>query len=270
MRKAVCFEQGGLGDDDGPVYVERCDGFLAQVWRQFTQLKFCPFAFQRRWLWLHRLHREGFAGRRELLPFPTDGAGGVVNGCAVAAALYRLLQDGLIVHFDAFEFEVALPRVAPLVVFRQGVELLGVEVADGAQVQRVEDHVWVVGVHVLFEGVEVLCGEGAVFALVAPLLPAWRLGQVWRLSGGFVWSCGGVRVHTRLRFGSKVHFNGVFLTVVVGHCLTEKEYLHSGRFLFRFIFEKRKKKNLFSSFSAHLFNWNAHCAAHFRTLDQIF
>lgn len=137
MRKAVCFEQGGLWDDDGPVYVERRDGFLAQIWCQFTQLKFCPFAFHRRQFWLHRLHHKGFAGWGELLPFATDGAGGVVNDCAVAAPLYRLLQDGLIVHFDAFEFEVALPRVTPLVVFRQGVELLGVEVADGAQVQGV-------------------------------------------------------------------------------------------------------------------------------------
>lgn len=137
MRKAVCFEQRGLWDDDGPVHVERCDGFLAQISRQLTQLKFCPFAFQRWQFWLNRLNREGFAGWRELLPFATDGAGGVVNDCAVAATLYRLLQDGLIVHFDAFEFEVALPRVAPLVVFGQGVELLGVEVADGAQVQGV-------------------------------------------------------------------------------------------------------------------------------------
>lgn len=172
MRKAVCFEQGGLRDDDGPVYVQRCDGFLPQIWRQFPQLKFCPFAFQHRQFRLNWFNRERFAGWRELLPFAADGAGGVVDDCAVAATLDRLLQDGLVVHFDAFEFEVALPRVAPLVVFRQGVELLGVEVADGAQVQGVQDHVWVVGVHVLFEGVEVLRGEGAVFALVAPLLPA--------------------------------------------------------------------------------------------------
>lgn len=172
MRKAVCFEQGGLRDDDRPVYVERRDGFLAQIWRQLPQLKFCPFAFQHRQFRLNRFHRERLAGRRELLPLAADGAGGVVNDCAVAAALDRLLQDGLVVHLDAFEFEVALPRVAPLVVFRQGVELLGVEVADGAQVQGVEDHVRVVGVHVLFEGVEVLRGEGAVLALVAPLLPA--------------------------------------------------------------------------------------------------
>lgn len=77
-----------------------------------------------------------------------------------------------------------------------------------------------VGVNVLFEGVEVLRGEGAVFALVAPLLPAWRLGQVWWLGGGFVWSCGGVC------FSSKVHIDGFFLSMVVGYCLIEKEYLN--------------------------------------------
>lgn len=172
MRKAVCFEQGGLRDDDRPVHVERRDGFLAQVWRQLPQLKLCPFAFQHRRFGLDRLDRERLAGRRQLLPLAAAGAGGVVNDCAVAAALDRLLQDGLVVHLDALELEVALPRVAPLVVLRQGVELLGVEVADGAQVQGVEDHVGVVGVHVLLEGVEVLRGEGAVLALVAPLLPA--------------------------------------------------------------------------------------------------
>lgn len=74
----------------------------------------------------------------------------------------------------------------------------------------------------LFEGVEVLRGEGAVFALVAPLLPAWRLGQVWWLGGGFVWSC----FHTRIGFCSKVHFDGFFLSVVVGYCLIEKKYLN--------------------------------------------
>lgn len=137
MRKAVCLEQGGLWDDDGSVYVERCYRFLAQIWCQFTQLKFCPFAFQRQQFWLNRLNHDGFAGWSKLLPFAADRAGGVVNDCAVAATLYRLLQDGLIVHFDTFEFEVALPRVTPLVVFRQRVELLGVEVANGAQVQRV-------------------------------------------------------------------------------------------------------------------------------------
>lgn len=223
MRKAICFEQGRLWDDDGPVHVERRDGFLAQIWRQFTQLKLCPFVVQRRQFWLHRLDREGFTGRRELLAFAPDGAGGVVNDCAVAATLYRLLQDGLIVHFDALELEVALPRVTPLVVLRQGVELLGVEVADGAQVEGVEDHVWVVGVDVLLERVEVLRGEGAVFALVAPLLPARRLGQVWWLGGEFVRSCGGVRFSTRLRLCGKIHVAGFLLSMVVGYCLVDKE-----------------------------------------------
>lgn len=222
MRKAVCFEQGGLGDDDRPVHVERRDGFLAQVWRQLPQLKLCPFAFQNGRFGLHRLHHEGLAGRRQLLPFAAGGAGGVVNDRAVAAALDGLLQDGLVVHLDALELEVALPRVAPLVVFRQGVELLGVEVADGAQVQGVEDHVRVVGVHVLLEGVEVLRGEGAVLALVAPLLPARRLGQVWGVGGGFVRSRGRVRLHTRLSFCGEVHFDGLVLNVVVGYCLIDK------------------------------------------------
>lgn len=79
-----------------------------------------------------------------------------------------------------------------------------------------------VGVDMLFEGVEVLRGKGAVFALVAPLLPAWRLGQVWWLGGGFVWSCGVVCFYTRLGFCRKVHFDGFFLSMVVGYCLIEK------------------------------------------------
>lgn len=174
----------------------------------------------------------------------------------------------MIVHFDALELEVALPRVTPLVVLRQGVKLLGVEVADCAQVQGVEDHVWVVGVDVLLKCVEVLRGEGAVFALVAPLLPARRLGQVWWLGGEFVRICGGVRFCTRLRLCGKVHFDGVLLSMVVGYCLVDKEGLNLKKkrhFPFKSINHPRNKSVFIISFS-----WDANPSTHFHTRDEIF
>lgn len=195
VRKAVRFEQRRVGDDDGPVHVERGDGFLAQVLGQFAQLELCPFALQRHSGFGH--FDRGRLG--QLVHFGRHGAGRVVDDGAAAEPLDGLLQDCLVVHFDALELEVALARVAPLVVLRQRVELLGVEVAHGAQVQRVEDDVGVIGVDVLFESVEVLRGEGAVFTLVAPLLPALRLWTIGRLRGRFVWSRGRIRFHARIR-----------------------------------------------------------------------
>ena len=53
-----------------------------------------------------------------------------------------------------------------VVVLCERVELLGVEVADGTEVQRIEDDVRVARVHVLFKVIQVLGGERAVFALV--------------------------------------------------------------------------------------------------------
>lgn len=149
MRKAVCFEKRRVGDDDRPVHIERCDGFLAQVLGQFAQLELCPFVLQRYFGFGH--FDRGRLG--QLVHLGRHGARRVVYDGAAAEALDGLLQDGLVVHLDALELEVALARVAPLVVLRQRVELLGVEVAHGAQVQGVEDDVWVVGVHVLFESV---------------------------------------------------------------------------------------------------------------------
>lgn len=193
VRKAVCFQQSGLGDDDRPVHVERCDLFLAQIWGQFPQLKLCPFVVQRHF-WFRQLDCGGFDGGQngEFVPFAKHGTGCVVNDGAAAAAFYCLFQDGLVVHLDAFEFEVALPRVTPLVVLRQGVELLRVEVADGAQVQRVQDNVRVISIYVFFEGVEVLSREGAIFALISPLLSPLRFRKVWGLGSRFVRSCGRV------------------------------------------------------------------------------
>ena len=202
MGLAVRLQEAGIGDEHRAVDADRVDR-LPQFRGQVTQVKLCSFNVRGGHdFGLGELDaRVDLAQAALLLPTTEGGGGGsgsghsrrvrhVVRGCAAVvvvaaaavvvvvggtAALDGLLQDGLIVELDAFELEVDLPRVALLVVLRQRVELLGVEVADGAQVERVEDDVGVAGVHVLLERVEALRGEGAVLALVAALLRLLRL-----------------------------------------------------------------------------------------------
>lgn len=217
MRKAVCFKERRVWDDDGPVHVERCDGFLAQFLGQFAQLELCPFVLQ---LYFGFAHFD----RRclgQLVHFGSGGTLRVVNHCAAAEPLDGLLQDGLVVHLDALELEVALARMAPLVVLRQRVKLLGVEVAHSAQIQGVEDDVGVVDVHVLFERVQVLRGEGAVFALVAALLAPLRLGTVGGLWGNFVWSRWRFGFYAKIRLRCHRRSCGPLVRMIIG-CLGKR------------------------------------------------
>lgn len=213
--------QRGLWDENSPVHVHRCDLLLTQLQGQFSHLALRQYPLVV-CFWLADLHGGGFAQRESGDVCPRHGAAGVV-GDGVAGTFYRLLQYGLVVQFDSLELEVALPGMEPLVVFRQGVKLLGVEVAHSAQVERVEDDIGVVGIHVLLKLIYVLGGEGAVLALIASPLMLPGRGPWVRLWPLLCWRK--LRWTTRIPHGGlhlagDVHLRGSLL------CRTTPGHLH--------------------------------------------